>query len=539
MKANAQLQQFKKCLILFTVGITCSALAYAIYVINPIKVIVEQKLRMAPGTLVFSLWEKPPVDIYIKVYIFNITNPNEFIAGTEKLRVEEIGPYVYQEMLENHNITWNPNGTVSYRPKRLVYFVPEMSVGDPKDAILRVPNVPLLGVASALHDSSSFVTVPLSGFIELLDSQTILNITAYDYLWGYDDTLVHLASNLVPNFVNFRKFGLMDRLYDEGNNLMTMNIKKNENMTDEDGRYLSIETLNGNPGLSNWGWVQTEANETNPLNTKCNRLRGSTEGTLFPPNLDKHAVFRVFRKAFCRTLPINFVKEVTTESGLPGYMYNFVENFLDPPDVNPDNECYCREKKKCLKMGLSDMTPCYYNVPAAMSMPHFYKADPSLLEAVDGLKPDEERHDTRIILQPTVGIPLHVNSRMQTNLVMENVQWSERIKPFNDLTIPLIWTDLFIPELPSDLILLLRLGLQIGPVVQTVVISILGVIGVTTFIFSLLKTVWIVHQQAEEDSKSEDSNDLKISLGYGQYSSIRILPAIKKITSRTDLFARG
>lgn len=51
---------------------------------------------MSPTSLVFSLWEKPPVDIYISVYIFNITNPEEFLAGKEKLKVEEIGPYVYQ-----------------------------------------------------------------------------------------------------------------------------------------------------------------------------------------------------------------------------------------------------------------------------------------------------------------------------------------------------------------------------------------------------------------------------------------------------------
>ncbi|XP_012256013.2 scavenger receptor class B member 1-like [Athalia rosae] len=536
MKANAQLQQFKKCLILFMVGITCSALAYAIYVVNPIKMVLENKLKMAPGSMVFSLWQKPPVEIYIKVYIFNITNPEEFKAGKEKLKVEEIGPYVYQEMMENHNVTFNENGTVSYRPKREVYFVPEMSIGDPKDAVVQVPNVPLLGIASALHDSNFLVTMPLAQIINFLDSQTILNITAYEYLWGYEDTLVHLASSIVPNFINFRKFGLLDRLYDEGDNLMNMNIKKNENMTEEIGRYLSIESLNGNPGLSNWGYVPTEANETNPANTICNRLQGATEGTLLPPNLDKHAVFRVYRKAFCRTLPIEFVKEVTTESGLPGYEYSFAEDFLDPADTNPDNECYCRKMKKCLKKGLSDMTPCYYNVPAAISLPHFYKADPSLVEAVEGLNPNEEKHGTTVIIQPDVGIPLSVKSRVQTNLVMDTVHFSPRITPFNDLTIPLFWSDMYIPELPADLILLMRLGLQIIPIVQTTIVAILGVVGLSTFALSLLKTLWIVYQQEEEDSKREDGNDLKISLGYGQYSAIRILPAIKKITSKTDLF---
>lgn len=76
--------------------------------------------------------------------------------------------------------------------------------------------------------------------------------------------------------------------------------------------------------------------------------------------MDKNAVFRVFRKAFCRTLPIVFKKEVVS-SGLRGYEYSLSDNFLDTPDNNPDNECYCRKMSKCLKKGLSDLTPCYYS----------------------------------------------------------------------------------------------------------------------------------------------------------------------------------
>ena len=44
----------------------------------------------------FSLWERPPVDLYCKVYIWNVTNREAFLAGKEKLRVQEVGPYVYK-----------------------------------------------------------------------------------------------------------------------------------------------------------------------------------------------------------------------------------------------------------------------------------------------------------------------------------------------------------------------------------------------------------------------------------------------------------
>lgn len=52
------------------------------------------------------------------------------------------------------------------------------------------------------------------------------------------------------------------QMYDEGENVINLNVKKNKNMTDENGRYMSIETYNGNPGLPQWGYNQEEGNQT-------------------------------------------------------------------------------------------------------------------------------------------------------------------------------------------------------------------------------------------------------------------------------------
>lgn len=39
------------------------------------------------------------------------------------------------------------------------------------------------------------------------------------------------------------------------------------------------------------------------------------------------------------------------------------------------------------------------DIPAAVSLPHFLDADPSLLEDIEGLKPDREKHESFAILQ--------------------------------------------------------------------------------------------------------------------------------------------
>lgn len=55
-----------------------------------------QKLLLADNGEIFNLWKSPPVNLYIKIYLFNITNVDAFLRGEEKMRVEEVGPYVYR-----------------------------------------------------------------------------------------------------------------------------------------------------------------------------------------------------------------------------------------------------------------------------------------------------------------------------------------------------------------------------------------------------------------------------------------------------------
>lgn len=45
----------------------------------------------------FPLWQKPPVKALYKTYIFNYTNHKSYENGiATKLKVQELGPYVYE-----------------------------------------------------------------------------------------------------------------------------------------------------------------------------------------------------------------------------------------------------------------------------------------------------------------------------------------------------------------------------------------------------------------------------------------------------------
>lgn len=103
-------------------------------------------LAIKRGTYAMNLFERPPLDIFLNIYVWNVTNSNEFLAGIDKkLKFSEVGPYVYKETLENLNTTFNPNGTLTYLTKRTTEFIRERSVSDPNEDVIQCLNVPMLG----------------------------------------------------------------------------------------------------------------------------------------------------------------------------------------------------------------------------------------------------------------------------------------------------------------------------------------------------------------------------------------------------------
>lgn len=50
---------------------------------------------MRPGGQSFGWWSKPPVEPRIKIYVYNVTNADEFLNNGSKPILDELGPYVY------------------------------------------------------------------------------------------------------------------------------------------------------------------------------------------------------------------------------------------------------------------------------------------------------------------------------------------------------------------------------------------------------------------------------------------------------------
>lgn len=59
--------------------------------------------------------------------------------------------------------------------------------------------------------------------------------------------------------------------------------------------------------------------------------------------------------------------------------------------MNP--ACECNKFNGCVASGTLDLYPCF-KIFISISAPHFYLADPSLRETIDGMEPRESLHDT-------------------------------------------------------------------------------------------------------------------------------------------------
>lgn len=70
--------------------------------------------------------------------------------------------------------------------------------------------------------------------------------------------------------------------------------------------------------------------------------------------------FKFYRKAFCRTLPIQFVQS-GKQYGYDAYWFKLADNAFDDSLDDPETKCYCRGEKTCMKRGLGNITPCYYS----------------------------------------------------------------------------------------------------------------------------------------------------------------------------------
>ena len=84
-----------------------------------VRSLILKKLVLSNTSDTFHIWEDPPISPHLKVYFFNLTNPEEVFNGVDLPRLVEVGPYTYKQQWLKQNVTWHNNGTISYRTRKI------------------------------------------------------------------------------------------------------------------------------------------------------------------------------------------------------------------------------------------------------------------------------------------------------------------------------------------------------------------------------------------------------------------------------------
>lgn len=144
--------------------------------------------------------------LYLDVYFFNWTNPEEFLDETKKPIMNEVGPYRFREIRDKRNITFNDhNSTVSYRTFNTFHFDEDASNGTLDDVITQLNIVAVGASAQALHMDyvkKKYVSLGLNSYDQRLETSR----TARELLFeGYEDDMVLMGrEGLLQGFESFK-----------------------------------------------------------------------------------------------------------------------------------------------------------------------------------------------------------------------------------------------------------------------------------------------------------------------------------------------
>lgn len=183
-----------------------------------------------------------------------------------------------------------------------------------------------------------------------------------------------------------------------------------------------INIFTGADDINKMGQIHSWNNltHTGAFEGECGRVKGSM-GEFFPSNLKANDSVYLYMPKMCRAVPLDYTETIKVH-GVTAYKFSGTRHAVDNGTMYPDTTCLCA-KGKCKPAGVIDIGRCAFNTSMYMSYPHFYLADPSYLEAVDGLKPEKAKHEFFMALEPNAGVPMDVGGGFQANYYMEPVEY--------------------------------------------------------------------------------------------------------------------
>lgn len=381
--------------------------------------IIHTQLSLTPTSTSYKLWEVTPIPMYLKLYMFNLTNYEDFISiNGSKPNFVEMGPYVFREVDYKVEQKWHENDTITYQRKRVWYFEKSLSVGSLQDNVTNI-NPITASVAYALRYQKPFIRDLVDRIMKAIDQKLIITKTVNELLFeGYDDPMLKIARKMNFTKIPFSKFAWF--------------YGRNGSAT-YDGTF---NMLTGKSNLLNVGIVK-EWNFNTRVNYypgECGIVKG-TNGDLWPPLPDNKTI-SFFVPDICTSMSVTY-DNTTIHEGLRGARYISDDTIFDDGTKVSSRKCYC--VGECIPSGALNISLCKWGAPAFISLPHFYLADRSYRENIKGMEPNKEKHELSISIEPKTGVPLNVNAALQLNLLIQNDAHMSMFKNIKKTFVPMLW----------------------------------------------------------------------------------------------------
>ncbi|XP_041981607.1 sensory neuron membrane protein 1-like [Aricia agestis] len=403
-----------------------------------IKSQIKKQMALSKKTDVRQMWEVIPFALDFKIYFFNYTNVDDIQKGAKPI-VKEVGPYYFEEWKEKVDIEDHEDtDTITYKRKDTFYFKPELSgPGLTGDEIIVMPHPLLFAMINKIHSTKpamlSMISKAINGIFEN-PSTFFITAKAIDLLFhgvriNCDRTefapkavCTALKKEAANSFVIQPNNQLMFSLFGPRNGSVNPQV---------------ITVLRGIKNIMDVGKVIAVdgKEEQDRWSGHCKQYEG-TDGTIFPPFLTKHDRLESFSLDLCRTFkPWYQRKSYYRGIATHRYIVN-IGNLANDTELH----CYCSPPGSCPLRGLMYLEECI-GAPFAVSPPHFYDADPSLQNLVDGLHPNMEDHEIYIDFEPVSGTPMVAKQRVQLNINLLKTDKVEQCANLTNTLVPLFWLE--------------------------------------------------------------------------------------------------
>ncbi|CAG7818160.1 unnamed protein product [Allacma fusca] len=439
---------------------------------------IGKQMRLINGTDTYTGWQHVVVPVYLSLYLFNLTNPDD-VANGGKAVLKETGPYVYMEKLfkdaDEDNVV---NETLRYRQIRTYFFQPDMSKGTEDDIIVLI-NEPFLATAKLLKEMSkdSSVSQKAEEFLMEKGDKVTMARPVREWLFG-EYSVQHYID--LANDTMITSVGDL-RLYEEFEDGMfsAMDLMRKNSSDGGDGEWLIQTGRNVSEHFGKIvGWNGYDVLPYYKGDT-CNALNG-TDGSIYHPFITEMTPMHMFAPEMCRSVYFNKGESMEVHN-VEAWRYHMEPNTLNGPEKNPDNWCFCPGEGACGPDGVHSIEACLDGFPRSVSLPHFMDADESVMKAVDGMMPDKEKHETFFDLHAMSGIVLKSSKRLQINHEVTPYDNFPSLSKLPKVSLPIFWMDETMDASHRDIAMLSIIkALEEGW--ATVRWGLIGISGVLVFI---------------------------------------------------------